>query len=284
MNNITVTLCTLNEEKNISKCLETIKKEKPSEIILIDANSSDKTRQIAKKFNVKILNVKKRGLAYQRKIGIDNVKTEYVCILDADHRLRKGSLKKLINEMEQKNFTGIEASIRKQNIQKNYWSDCFDINYKISHNIPRETDMIGTPCIYKAKILKKINFDPFFTGPSDDTDLCYRIKKGGYKLGVGKAIINHQNRTSFKEFYSKMIWYGKGDAQFIYKHPERILRMIFHQTINFPIIKNYKSISKGYFKTIPFFLLYGYLRFISMSLHIIKFLIFGAKDQNIYKT
>ena len=69
--------------------------------------------------------------------------------------------------------------------------------------------MIGTPCIYKTKILKKVNFDPFFTGPSDDTDLCYRIKKSGYRIGVGKAIINHQNRTSFKEFFNKMIWYGK---------------------------------------------------------------------------
>ena len=60
MKSITVTLCTLNEEKNIFKCLESIKKENPSKIILIDANSKDKTRSIAKKFNIKILNVKKK--------------------------------------------------------------------------------------------------------------------------------------------------------------------------------------------------------------------------------
>ena len=51
-----------------------------------------------------------------------------------------------------KKIVGIEASIQKHNIDKNYWSDCFDINFKISHNIPRETIMIGTPCIYKTEI------------------------------------------------------------------------------------------------------------------------------------
>lgn len=284
MKNITVTVCTLNEEKNIEDCLESIEIEKPFETILIDANSSDKTREIAKKFNTRIIKVEKKGLAYQRKIGIDNVSTDYVCILDADHRLKRGSLQKLLNEMIEKNYVGIEASIQKHNIDKNYWSDCFDINFKISHNIPRETIMIGTPCIYKTEILKKINFDPFFTGPSDDTDLCYRITKQGFKIGVGETVVEHKNRVSFKEFYKKMIWYGKGDAQFIFKHPERLHRMIFHQIINYPIIKNFNAIKKGYFKSIPFFLLYGFIRFISMMLNLLKFLINGPRDSNIYST
>jgi glycosyltransferase involved in cell wall biosynthesis len=284
MTQITVTICTLNEEKNIKECLESIVKENPYEIILVDANSKDKTREIAKNFNVKVINVEKKGLAYQRKIAVDNVKTDYVCLLDADHRLKKDSLKMLLYELKDKRYNGIEASIEKNNIEKNYWSDCFDINFLVSHNIPRETIMIGTPCIYETKTLKKINFDPFFTGPSDDTDLCYRLTRKGYKIGVGNTIIEHKNRSSFGEFYRKMIWYGKGDAQFIFKHPQRIHRMIFHQIINYPIIKNFKALKKGYFKTIPFFILYGVIRFISMIFSLLKFLIKGTKDNNIYGT
>ena len=59
MKNITVTVCTLNEEKNIGDCLESIEIEKPFETILIDANSSDKTREVAKKFNTRIIKVEK---------------------------------------------------------------------------------------------------------------------------------------------------------------------------------------------------------------------------------
>ena len=284
MESISVTICTLNEEQNIRECLESVIKENPYEIIVIDANSTDKTKEIIKDYNVKLINVEKKGLAYQRKIGIEEVKTEYVCILDADHRLKKDSLRSLLNELKLKNFDGIEASILKHNVIKNYWSDCFDINFLVSHNIPRETIMIGTPCIYKTEVLKKVNFDPFFTGPSDDTDLCYRLTKKGFRIGVGSTFIDHKNRVSFKEFYKKMIWYGKGDAQFVYKHPERLHRMLFHQIINYPILKNIQSFRKGYFKSIPFFFLYGFLRFFSMILILIRILIFGKEDKNIYKT
>lgn len=284
MKNLTVALCTLNEEKNIYQCLKSVIKENPSQIIVIDGSSNDKTIEIAKKFKVKIIKVKRKGLGYQRKIGIDNVKTDYVCILDADHRLRKGCLNRLMREMKNNKYDGIQASVKKHNVSKNYWSDCFDIHFKISHNIPRETIVIGGPCIYKTKVLKKTNFDPFITASSDDTDLSYRLKKKNYILGVGKTIIDATHRSSFKDFFKKVIWYGKGDAQFIFKHPERFHRMVFHQTINYPIIKNLKSIQHGYFQTLPFFFLYGYIRFFSMTYNLIKFFFFGTKDKNIYST
>ena len=124
----------------------------------------------------------------------------------------------------------------------------------------------------------------FRSGPSDDTDLCYRLIKNGYKLGVGTALINHKNRVSFLEFFNKMIWYGKGDAQFVYKHPERMHRMIYHQVINYPIIKNIKAVRNGHVKSIPFFFFYGILRFISMCFNLIKFSIKGTKDNNIQST
>ena len=43
--------------------------------------------------------------------------------------------------------------------------------------------MIGTPTLWYTEILKKNNFDPFFSGPSDDTDVCYKIFKKGYIFG-----------------------------------------------------------------------------------------------------
>jgi glycosyltransferase involved in cell wall biosynthesis len=284
MKNITVTICTLNEEKNIKECLESIIQENPYEIIVVDANSNDQTRDIVKDYNIKLIHVEKKGLAYQRKIAIENVSTEYVCILDADHRLKKNCLKLLIKELEEKKYDGIEAQIEKFNIDKNYWSDSFDIDFKLNHNLPRETIMIGTPCVYKTNVLKKINFDPFFTGPSDDTDLCYRLTKAGHKIGIGSVSILHKNRTSFREFFNKMIWYGKGDAQFIFKHPERIHRMLFHQLINYTILKSFKAIKKGYYKVIFFFIASGLLRFISMSINLVKFIFISSRDRNIYKT
>ena len=185
--------------------------------------------------------------------------------------------------MEKKKLDGIGALIESYKTLNNYWSDCFDINYKITHNIPRKTVMLGTPCIYKTEVIKKNNFDPFFTGPNDDTDLSYRLTKYNYKLGIGSYPIAHLHRSTFKEFFDKIRWYGKGDAQFVLKHKERLINILFHQLINYPIIKNIKSFKKGYFKTLPFFILFGYIRFLSMLFHIVKYLIY-KKDINIYST
>ena len=69
----------------------------------------------------------------------------------------------------------------------------------------------------------------------------------------GWAVVEHKNRVSFKEFYKKMIWYGKGDAQFIFKHPERLHRMIT-SIINYPIIKILMQLKKVTSKVFHFFL------------------------------
>ena len=58
---VSVVVCAKNEEKRIKNCLESIKKNKIDEIILIDGNSKDKTIQIAKKYTKKFLFQKKKS-------------------------------------------------------------------------------------------------------------------------------------------------------------------------------------------------------------------------------
>ena len=48
MNSISVCLATFNEEKKIKDCLESIKW--AQEIIVVDGSSTDKTREIAKRY------------------------------------------------------------------------------------------------------------------------------------------------------------------------------------------------------------------------------------------
>ena len=68
LKNITVTIPTLNEEKNIQECILSIKKSGIKNIIVIDGGSTDNTLNILKKIkNIKLFKVNKKGLAYQRK-------------------------------------------------------------------------------------------------------------------------------------------------------------------------------------------------------------------------
>ena len=233
---LTITLCVLNEEGNVKDCINSLLNEKPFEIIVIDGGSNDKTIEILKKLPVKLIEVDKKGLAFQRNVGVKASTTNFTAIVDADHRPEGNALNKLVMEMNDLGYDGIEAQIFSLK-NSSYWDYAMEQNFVLTHNLPGTRRMIGTPCVYKTNVIKKNNFDPKFTGPSDDTDLCYRLHSKGHVFGGSSAIIKHVHRSDFKSYIKKYFWYGKGDAQFVIRHPERFLSILKHQLYNYPIKK-----------------------------------------------
>ena len=59
--------------------------------------------------------------------------------------------------------------------------------------------MIGTPTLWKSKVLKN-TISILFYCPSDDTDLCYRVFKKGYVFGGSKGVVLHVHRSNMKDF------------------------------------------------------------------------------------
>lgn len=88
---ISLVIPAFNEEKYISKCLESIFKQtrKPDEIILVNNNSTDDTEKIAKKFDIRIINEKKQGISYARNRGFNEAKYEIIARCDSDCVLPK---------------------------------------------------------------------------------------------------------------------------------------------------------------------------------------------------
>jgi len=81
---ISATVICKNEEKNIGKCLETIKW--CDEIIVVDSESTDKTVEISKKFTDKIFINKWEGFASQRIFALSKATNEWILVIDADER------------------------------------------------------------------------------------------------------------------------------------------------------------------------------------------------------
>lgn len=280
---ISVAICTLNEEKNIGDCIDSILTQNPKEIIVIDGGSIDNTRKIAEAKGARVINAGRKGLAYQRKVGVESATQEYIALIDADHRPEKGCFRTLIEELEANNYDGIEAQILSVS-NSTYWDWAMEQNFKLSHNLPGSRIMIGTPCIYRSGVLKKFNFDPFFTGPSDDTDLCYRLVKAGHRLGVGTPKVFQKHRSDFRSFRKKWIWYGKGDAQFAWRHPERTLSILKHELFNYPVKKSFIALKGRQAKVVPFFVLCGFFRHLGFLKEATK-MIFGKRvDADIYST
>jgi len=90
---ISVIIPALNEEKYIRNSLEGLKKQsfKDFETIVSDGGSSDKTRQIAKKYATVIID-RKKGMAAGRNAGARHAKGHILVFLDADTKPSNGLL------------------------------------------------------------------------------------------------------------------------------------------------------------------------------------------------
>ena len=85
MKKLSVVILTKNEEKNIKACIESISFS--SEILVIDDNSTDSTRTIAKKMGAKVYIRTLDDFASQRNFGLTKVTGDWVLFIDADERV-----------------------------------------------------------------------------------------------------------------------------------------------------------------------------------------------------
>ena len=91
---ISVIIPALNEEKYILHSLEGLKKQsfKDFEVIVCDGNSTDRTREIAKKYAMVVIE-KRKGMAAGRNGGARVAKGDILVFLDADTKPSKDLLK-----------------------------------------------------------------------------------------------------------------------------------------------------------------------------------------------
>ena len=92
--NISLYVPVYNGEKTIKKCLDGILNQTllPRKILVINDNSTDKTKEILESYKDKIEileNKKNLGISLTRDIAVNHLKTEYVASVDADVDLIK---------------------------------------------------------------------------------------------------------------------------------------------------------------------------------------------------
>ena len=110
MIDITVIILAKNEEKNIEKCIKSVRKS-VKRIVLVDSFSTDKTVEIARKNGCEIYEheFKHYGAQFQYALDNCNIRTKWVFRLDADEEVSPEGLeeiKKLCRENEATDING----------------------------------------------------------------------------------------------------------------------------------------------------------------------------------
>ena len=100
---LSVVLATRNEEDNIRLCLDSVK-DIADEIIVVDEQSTDKTREIAKKYGAKVIEVKHEPIFHKTKQrAIDATGGDWILQLDADERLSPELAKEIVGVINSNN-------------------------------------------------------------------------------------------------------------------------------------------------------------------------------------
>ncbi|MDP2721859.1 MAG: glycosyltransferase family 2 protein [Bacteroidales bacterium] len=104
MNKLSVVIITFNEERNIERCLNSLKGI-ADEIIVVDSFSTDSTAAICKDAGVRFVEQKWLGYSAQKNLGNSLATHDYVLSIDADEALSE-ELKNSILTAKTKGFKG----------------------------------------------------------------------------------------------------------------------------------------------------------------------------------
>ena len=88
---LSIVMPVYNEEEKIEACLKSIREQdypqKKIEIIFVDDNSTDRTLEISKKYDITLVKNGKHDYDIGKSLGIEKAKGEYIMFLDADNIL-----------------------------------------------------------------------------------------------------------------------------------------------------------------------------------------------------
>ena len=111
---ISIVIPVYNEEDQIKDCLDSIARQTvaPDEVIVVDNNCTDKTIEIAKRYQfVRVISEKNQGRGFARSAGFESVNSDIIGRIDADSRIESNwvetVLKSFENDQELMGLTGI---------------------------------------------------------------------------------------------------------------------------------------------------------------------------------
>ncbi|MDD4353353.1 MAG: glycosyltransferase [Candidatus Nanoarchaeia archaeon] len=227
---VSVIITTKNSERTLDKCLKSIKQQsyKNIEIIVVDNNSTDKTKEIAKKYTRLVFN-KGPERSAQRNFGAEKAKGKYVLIHDSDIYFHKDSVKECVELAEK---TGCKAIVLpEKSIGEGYWTKvkAFERSFYIGK------DLIESSRFFDKKTFLYLGGYDLNLTACEDWDLQNRLRERGVLIGRVNNILEHdEGRLNLFGSSKKKAYYAKWIKIYKEKYPE-IAKKQFNPFYRFPI-------------------------------------------------
>ena len=243
---VSIIITTRNSSKTLTKLLQSLKEQSYNkiEIIVVDNNSEDKTRDIAKEFTRLVFN-KGPERSVQRNFGASIAHGKYMLFLDSDMEMGKEVIMDCVKKMESlplKHQVG-GLVIQEKSFGSGFWVKTKALERKINEGQP----YFEAARFFPKKIFQNVGgYDENLTGP-EDWDLPDRVAKN-YKIDRIKSYILHnEGQHTLLGLAKRKYYYGLSAHKYLSK---RNLLPIGPRTVYFlraAYYKNWKEIFKDPF-------------------------------------
>jgi glycosyltransferase involved in cell wall biosynthesis len=229
---ISVVVCSYNGARTIHECLQAVADlDYPNyEVIVINDGSEDNTSEIARQFDVRLINIENGGLSNARNLGMHAAEGEIVAYIDDDAYPDPHWLSYLAVAFLTTEHVGIGGP----NLAPpgdGVIADCVaNSPGGPSHVLFSDTEAEHLPgcnmAFRRAAILAADGFDTRFRIAGDDVDLCWRLLEQGGTLGFhAGAVVWHHRRDTVAAYLRQQRNYGRAEAMLEVKWPAKYNRL-----------------------------------------------------------
>lgn len=193
---VSIIIKAYNEERHIERCIQSALKALQGlqgEVLLVDSKSSDRTIELAKKYPIRIVQIKKaneRRCGIGPQIGYLCSKGEFIYILDGDMVLDKSFISKALPYLDDPHVAGVGGNIK----EKSKHAFAFQARSKY-HHVKKGTAMqqLGMGGLYKREAIDDIGYfsNPYFYA-YEEYDLAAKLMRKSYFLvRLPIAMVDH---------------------------------------------------------------------------------------------
>jgi len=243
-----------NEEKNIEDTIKSLlsldyPKDK-LEIIVVDDGSTDRTYEVAKKYESDVIKVYRKengGKASALNYGIKRASGEFIVTLDADSVVPKDALRKMLEYFDGEDVMIVVPAIQITEV-KGFWKHLQSIEYSYNNLLRLIFDRLnslyvapGPFSVFRKEFFERVGyFDE--KNITEDMEIAMRCQSYGYKIRYcPDVLIKTKAPDSFKSLLKQRLrWYlGFIDNFLVYRNKilnKVLVNIVFGGAIIFILI------------------------------------------------
>jgi glycosyltransferase involved in cell wall biosynthesis len=212
---ITIVIPVYNEADQLHACLAAIARQEfpPSEVLVVDNNSTDSSVRIASQYSfVTIISQKRQGVVHARNLAFDQAKGEVIGRIDADTILPNNWTRTIADIFDNSDVDAVSGSVLYYDLPSKKFFSKLDLYFRarIANSMKDEVFLFGSNmAIRKSTWLKARSLVCNSAGVHEDFDLAIHAYETGAHVAFNKTLIAEVSlrrfNTNFKDYW-RYVW------------------------------------------------------------------------------